>query len=306
MGERFIEAGKKKNLDVKLFSYELSPYVPVSAIAKIIIGKKWTAPDIKQHLKEVVKEYKIGIIVPFVDPATVLAAELRKELEDVFIPVSNPGSTALFFNKIKADDWFRKNSFSIPSDDGSFPKIAKPAEGSASQGLIIIRDEDEWKEFYDNHSGGKYLVQKFIEEGIEYTVDCYVSETGKILAVVPRIRLEVSGGEATKTVTVREEEIISLSEKILKAAELKGPVTIQFIRSRQTQKLYVMEINPRFGGGCIAAIEAGADLPAMLLNDFLALPNEPVTNWQVNLLMMRANREFFKVITDSDLRGSFA
>src|SRR5438067_1847835 len=148
MGERFIDAGKKKNLDIRLFSYELSPYVPISAIAKIVIGKKWTAPDIKQHLRSVVQDYKIQIIIPFVDPAIVLAAEIRKEAIEAFIPVSNPDSCALFFNKLKADDWFRKNGFPVPSDDGSFPKIAKPVEGSASQGLIVIRNEDEWKEFY--------------------------------------------------------------------------------------------------------------------------------------------------------------
>ena len=54
-----------------------------------------------------------------------------------------------------------------------------------------------------------------------------------------------------------------------------------------------MEINPRFGGGVITTIQAGGDIPSMIINDYLNIKNIPVKSWTQNLMMMRANREFF-------------
>ena len=40
-------------------------------------------------------------------------------------------------------------------------------------------------------------------------------------------------------------------------------------KSKKDNKLWLMEINPRLGGGVIASIEAGCDIPKMLISDIL-------------------------------------
>ena len=110
------------------------------------------------------------------------------------------------------------------------------------------------------------IIQKFIE-GKEYTVDCYISKRGLICGVSPRERIAVAGGEVVITKTVRNSELINLSIDTIKKLGLVGPVTLQFIKDKNTSEIYLMEINPRFGGGVIASIESGYDYPLMMLQD---------------------------------------
>ena len=53
------------------------------------------------------------------------------------------------------------------------------------------------------HDLKSYLVQEYIPNCKEYTVDCYISRDGEILTTVPRERIEIMGGESTRTRTCR-------------------------------------------------------------------------------------------------------
>ncbi len=291
LAERLILAGKSLGKAVKIFSYELDKFVPIAAIGEVIIGKKWKDVDIYEHLNETIKNHQIHIIIPFLDPATVTASVLKEQNSAIFIPVSDEKTCEIFFDKAKANQWFLEHKFPVPHQNSSqFPLIAKPVKGSASQGILKIESKAELIDFANKNEVEKYLIQQFID-GDEFTVDCYVDIYGEIMSVVPRKRLETIGGEVSKSITQKEELMIEIAENILQKANFRGPITIQFLKD--AQQCYIMEINPRLGGGVITSIEAGADIPLMILKDFLQIKNTKITNWQANLLMMRANREFF-------------
>lgn len=295
LAERFIAAGKSLGRRVAVFSYELRDDVPISSLAHILIGKKWSSADVVDHLAACISEHHIDIVLPFVDAATVVAARLNAlKLPEVFIPVSDVATCEVFFDKVLSNDWFVKQSLPVPEPDpASVPCIAKPRRGSASQGLVILKEQSELESFRRGPDHSEYLLQRFVEAD-EYTVDCYASPSRDIKCIVPRRRLETSGGEVVRTVTVRDRALIELSHSVLCSAAFVGPITIQFLRDAQHRD-YIMEVNPRFGGGVIAAIEAGANIPLMVLRDFLGLPNPPVDDWRENLVMMRAHREFFRL-----------
>jgi carbamoyl-phosphate synthase large subunit len=291
LAERLISAGKSLGKEVKIFSYELDKYVPIAGVGEVIIGLKWKDEKIYEHLTETINQYNIHILLPFVDPATLTASVLKDKLPNVFIPVSDLATCDIFFDKSKANDWFLAQDFPVPHQNlAQFPLIAKPIKGSASQGIEKLESESELTQFLANHQAEDYLIQGFIA-GDEYTVDCYVDMEGEVMSVVPRKRLETISGEVSKSVTQKDALLINLSEQILVKANFKGAITIQFLKD--SSNVYIMEINPRFGGGVISSIEAGADSPLMILKDYLKIKNEKVTNWKDNLLMMRANREFF-------------
>ena len=295
LAERFKIAGKALGCHVNIFSYELTQNVPISAVGNVLIGLKWDNPDVYTHLQEIIETNSIHIVLPFVDTATKIAAKLKEisTFGNTYFPVSDFQVCDTFFNKQKANDWFIENNFPVPHQDVSlFPLIAKPIFGSASQGIQKLNNAEEFTNFFTQHDIRTYLVQQFIN-GDEFTVDCFVDKKGDILSIVPRKRIETSGGEVTQTLTQKEEEISNISEQILQKANLIGPITIQFLKDKNG--VFLMEINPRFGGGVIASIEAGADAPMFILKDYLGLKNEKVLDWQSNLLMMRANREFFKI-----------
>jgi carbamoyl-phosphate synthase large subunit len=289
MAERFISAGKRLSLDVHLFSYELNDEVPIREIATIIQGGYWHDDKTLDHIKSAIRDNSINILIPFVDPATILASQI----DSCFVAASSEDVSSLFFDKKLAQEWFIQNGFNVPAFNGTFPALAKPVYGSASNNIRVLYDQTETDAFFLRHSDKDYLLQKQLV-GEEYSVDCYVEKDGSIIAIVPRIRLQVAGGEVTKTQTVEFPELVDLSEKIIRKSSLTGPVCIQFIKEAQTGEIYVIEVNPRFGGGVIASIEAGADMPFFLLNEYLGNKNQPVTDWQRGLLMMRAHREYFK------------
>jgi carbamoyl-phosphate synthase large subunit len=295
MAERFIDAGSRLDLDVRIFSYELNDEVPIREIGTVITGRRWTDADVVEHIVSSSIENEIHIVIPFVDPATILVAQVREKLPSFFIPASSIDVSKLFYNKKEAEQWFENNGIRTPVFSGSFPAIAKPVYGSASNGVRVLNSKEEADLFFLRHTESDYLLQQYIV-GQEYSVDCYVDADKKILAVVPRIRIQIAGGEVIKTKTVDYPEMSDLASQILKKADLRGPVCIQFMREDISNQLYVIEVNPRFGGGVIASIEAGADMPLFLLNEYLGKKNRSVKNWQHDLLMMRAHREFFKAL----------
>ena len=293
LAERFISAAKKKGRNANIFTYEIREDAPLLAVAKIVKGLKWKDKKILSHLKSVIKKHRIHIVLPLVDPAIAVASELKKKSSgNLFIPVSDEEICNTFFDKKVANQWFIKNNFNVPVNNGHLPLIAKPVKGSASSGIVFIRDKSMLKFFDKNYNQQNYLLQRCIE-GEEYTVDCYVDIHGKILCAVPRKRIEVSSGEVIKSMVVKDKKIVDETRAVLERSKLTGPVNVQFMREIKTKKLFLIEINPRFGGGVIASIEAGADIPLMILNEYLHLPNREVKKVKENLLMLRAYREIF-------------
>jgi carbamoyl-phosphate synthase large subunit len=292
LAEKLIKAGSERNCRVKIYSYELDKHVPIASVGTVIIGLKWSDPRLYDHLKELINNLKINTVLPFVDPAVEVTSKLSQLLPHLYIPVSDVKMSSIMFDKISANQWFVENKLPVPSQEACFPMIAKPARGSASKGIVVLNDQDDVTYFDKKNNRINFLIQKFIH-GAEYTVDCYVARNGTIISVVPRMRLEVTSGEATKTTTVRDEEIIKLSNEILGKGNFKGPITIQFIRDSETGKTYIMEINPRFGGGVLASIEAGANSAQVLIDELLGISVDINNRWKENLIMARSFRETY-------------
>lgn len=282
MGQKFIEAGRRLGYDVELFSYELSPFVAIASIAKVIIGRKWSDQKLLEDLHEVVTENSIDILIPFVDGAVAIAADYCRIYGDAWAPTGSAELSAAMFDKIEADRLFRELGLPVPAND-SYPKIAKPRFGSASKGIVIFDTPEKGK----NLTASDYLIQNYISRRKEITVDCYVTLAGKIISTVSRERIETQGGEATVTETFRNDETTSLAVDTLRKTGLRGAVTIQMIRDLATGRLMLMEINPRLGGGAVCSCHAGADLPEFILKDYLGMEIAPCDTWEAGVRICR-------------------
>jgi carbamoyl-phosphate synthase large subunit len=142
------------------------------------------------------------------------------------------------------------------------------------------------------------MVQQFID-GDEFSVDCYVDKNGNIISVVPRKRLEVINGEATRSITIKDNAVINLCLQILSKGLFNGPVTIQFIKEKTTGVLYLIEINPRLGSGVLTSVHAGANICEYIIKDFLNIALEPNKDWKEGVIMTRAFQEFYFYATDN-------
>lgn len=292
MAELFKRSGERIGREVNIISYELMEQVPIALVAKVVVGLRWTDPKVVADIVRVAKENEVDILLPFVDGAIEIASKVKEYLPDVFIPVSGFEINKAMFDKVEAAKTFEKAGIPIPKTytalNAEIPAIAKPRKGSASRGIKIFHTMDELMHM---ENFGDYLVQEYIENKEEYTVDCYVSQKGEILTVVPRSRLEVMGGEVTRTITCRNSQLDRLSRRVLESFELRGPVTLQFLHDLDRDRYLLMEVNPRLGGGVVCSIYAGAPITDYILDESRGITLKPCDDWAYNTLMARYQKE---------------
>ncbi len=293
LAQHFKRYGKNYGIRINIFSYELMKEVPIAVEGEIIIGMRWREESIIEDLKRVIFQKRIDIVLPFVDPAVEVASRLKTKCSSVFIPVSGVGICKVMFDKMLAAHWFEEHRITQPifyegKDNCNYPVILKPRWGSASKGIRVISREEEFPSVLNRD---EYIIQEYIADGTEYTVDCYVGKNREIISVVPRIREEVVGGEVTRSRVVRDEAVIKVAEKILKAGDFRGPVTLQFIKDRKKERLYIIEINPRLGGGVIASISADSGMISFLIKEALGEEIKRVDDWKAGILMTRYLKE---------------
>lgn len=274
MAQMLRRACEARGLEARITGYELDSHSALALEGEIIEGMRWADPGIFADIDEVCRNHDIDIILPFVDSAVGLAAEFvaRHSSTEVFAPVSTRADVDRMFDKSAAADFFEAHNLPIPATYRPGAPcgklIAKPRFGSASKGIILI---DSLQKLYELKGiENKYLIQERIDRRDEITVDCYVGmRTGEPVAISPRLRGEVSGGEAVRTETIADERVTALVRRILSATYLRGAVTVQLIHDLDTDRLLLMEINPRLGGGAVASVHAGVDLPGLIIDDAL-------------------------------------
>lgn len=284
MARKFKAAGKRMDCEVRIYSYEMTEQVPIAAEGTVIVGKRWRDADLYEHLHAVCTANDITVLVPFVDAAVGVAAEYVKRYPgEAFAPTGTREQAELMFDKVAAAAEFERLGLPVPktyhAGDPCLRLIAKPRHGSASQGIRMVNSIEQLDDVLAH--ADEYLIQERIDNRRELTVDCYVSTlTGRIAAAVPRVRNEVSGGEVSRTTVVHYREAEELVQRTLSATGLRGAVTVQLINDLDDDRLMIMEINPRLGGGAVAAVHAGADIPAMILSEATGREAEACTEWR--------------------------
>ncbi|MBD5420476.1 MAG: ATP-grasp domain-containing protein [Muribaculaceae bacterium] len=292
MAELFKRSGERIGREVNIISYELLEQVPIALVGKVVVGLRWSDPNVVADIVKVAKEYEIDIILPFVDGAIEIASKVRQHLPGVFVPVGDFEVNRTMFDKVEAAKAFEKAGLPIPRTysaiNAKMPAIAKPRKGSASRGIKIFHTLDELMQL---EGLSDYLVQEYIENRDEYTVDCYVSQAGEILTVVPRVRLEVMGGEVTRTITCRNQTLDRLSRQVIETFSLRGPVTLQFLHDLDRNRYLLMEVNPRLGGGVVCSIYAGAPITDYIIDESRGITLKACDDWAYNTLMARYQKE---------------
>lgn len=292
VAEQLRASGERIGYKVKIVSYELTDRVPITIVGKVVTGLPWHDPEVVADIVRVARENDVNILLPLVDGAIEIASRCRESMPDVFIPVGDFDTMSRMFDKVEAAKAFLAAGLPIPQTytvlNAEVPAIAKPRKGSASRGIRVFHSMDELMHLADLDS---YLLQEYIEHFDEYTVDCYISMTGEIMVTVPRLRIQVMGGEVTRTETVREAEIMRMSRRVIEAFGLRGPVTLQFMHDLKTRRYMLLEVNPRLGSGVVCSIYAGAPITDYILKESLGVPIAPCDDWIAHTLMARYQKE---------------
>jgi len=298
----FRRAAKQLKLRASFLGTDITELSPALQLCdKRFLVRPISHPRYISDLLRVVKAENVDLIVPTIDTDLLLLAENKAGFEKLGcrVLVSSPKVIQICQDKRMTYRFLLKNGFDGPATMAvqtalakkglSWPVIAKPWDGAAAKGVIIVNDRRELR-ILSKHIPN-CIVQELVR-GTEYTCDVFVDFDMEVRCVVPRKRIEVRAGEVSKGQVVRDDRLMSLAADVISALNAgPGVITLQcFLEADGAIK--VTEINPRFGGGAPLAIKAGANFPKWILQELVARkPRIRFDGFKDGLTMLRYDAE---------------
>ncbi len=265
----------------------------LSAPALSVADVALTVPGVYEkgyidRILEICKEYNINILISLNDLELPILAVNKNKFEKINVKaiVSPIEVVDICFDKLKTVHFVESIGLKCPEtyvlldsalnalDKGtlSFPIILKPRWGSGSIGIEIAYDKDDLRLMYSLLKrkikktilnkvsiGEDYiLIQKMIE-GKEYGLDIMNDFGGNNIGVSVKQKLAMRAGETDKAVTVDNTDIREIGTIIGKSLKHIGNLDCDVLE--ENGNYYVLEMNPRFGGGFPFSYEAGVNLP---------------------------------------------
>ena len=242
------------------------------------------------------KKNRISYIIPTIDTElNVLSKNKKKFLrENIHIICSDYELIKMLRDKRNLTLISKKFRVNIPkiytSSNVSYPCFAKPYDGSNSKNTFIINNKNEMKIAKKNK---KIFFSQYLNSSYkEYTVDAYYNKYSKLICSVPRERLAVRGGEIEKGITRKGKILKYFTKKFSEFPGLIGPITFQIMANIKKDKFYLIEINPRFGGGYPLSYHAGANYPKYLIREYISQERlKKFSKWKNNLLSLRYDKD---------------
>jgi len=189
-------------------------------------------------------------------------------------------------SKEKTYNFCIENNIRIPTKKYKYerPIIIKKLRGCGSEELQILKTHtDEYLPFKDDD----FIIQEYID-GIEYTVDVLSNPNGNIVCVVPKKRCLIKNGQAFKSITEKNVEVIKFVTDVCLKFNNKCAINVQVIQEKYTNDIYLIEINPRFPTSISLTIKSDVNIPQMLVDR-----NFKEKDFENNLMMIRDYKEYF-------------
>ncbi len=287
--EALVSSGRVVGTDMDLSAPALQACDVVHKVPGVF------ADNYLDALKEVMIKERVDMVFSLNDLEVGLLAENREMLEretgaTVYVPsvetlkvCEDKWLTYQFAMEIGIDTpstYLSVNAATYAIDTGEtcFPLIVKPRWGSASIGLFMVDSIDALISCYEAcrkavaHSilvsldtDFCVIIQEVIH-GPEYGVDLLYGKREDFIGFAAKKKMAMRAGETDKAVTVDPEPFQKIVEKISLALPHRGNLDCDFMK--RDGKLYLLELNPRFGGGYPFTHLAGANHVQMLLDDY--------------------------------------
>ena len=159
------------------------------------------------------------------------------------------------------------------------------------------RSEEQVRMHYNKISakwGLPVIIQEFIR-GTEVNVVALGDGQGNTIGAVPMRKQYITDkGKAWSGITVDDQKLLDLTNRIIKATHWRGGMELELVRSSKNE-LFIIEINPRIPAWVYLAVGAGQNLPEALVKLALGKEVVPFTSYEVGKMFIRYS---FDLITD--------
>lgn len=245
-------------------------------------------------LKEIIKENSIQAIISLNDLELPILSKYKEEIELLGAKVIVADSKAIDISFDKWETVKFLESFGLKSpktfitlyeakealESGvlSFPLVIKPRWGSASIGIDFPEDMRELELAYELQTirlkrtilaeaskediDRAILIQEKIP-GIEYGMDVLNDFEGNYIGSFVREKISMRSGETDKAISVIDDRFEKVGQTI--GENLKHIGNLDCDVFEHNGELYVLELNPRFGGGYPFSHEAGVNTAAIYI-----------------------------------------
>jgi carbamoyl-phosphate synthase large subunit len=277
----------------QIFGTDMSPIAPaLEGCDKWFIVPSVYAENYIEALLGICVENKIEVVISLNDLELPILAKNKQRFLDngVKLVVSNSDVIETCSDKWATVQFASSIGVPVPSsflnvDDAikaveggvcNLPLIVKPRWGSASFGLQVVNNLEDLNSSFSKcksqvsnsylsnfgQSEDTVLIQAFIK-GREYGLDIFNDISGRYCGVICKEKLAMRSGETDKAVTVTSDKFTKYAQQIAESLKHEGNLDCDFLEDETG--VYLLELNPRFGGGYPFSHEAGGNLVKALL-----------------------------------------
>ena len=208
-------------------------------------------------------------ILPIVSPPEIIDICFDKYRTARYVESLGLSTPATYINLAEAKE-------ALAAGRLAFPLVLKPRWGSGSIGIEFVNNLEELSEVYamllkkvkksilaTASTGEEYILIQQKIEGQEYGMDVMNDLAGRNRGVSVKKKLAMRAGETDKAQTVNNAEIRAIGMKLGENLHHIGNLDVDVFE--KDGKYYVLELNPRFGGGFPFSYEAGVNFPKAII-----------------------------------------
>ena len=280
----------------KVFAMDMSDTAPAMVDADVAI----TVPSVYDinyipSLIEIIQIHKINAIISLNDLELPILSRHLKYLQStgVKVLVSSESVIDIAFDKIKTFNFIKSIGLKTPltftslkeANDAlktnkiTYPVDVKPRWGSASIGIDFPETYEELNlSFKLQHIKLKKSILNIVSQqdannailiqenmnGQEYGLDIVNDFEGNYFGTFVRKKINMRSGETDKAISVIDDRFNKIGEIISSNLRHIGILDCDIFVSNN--EFYILELNPRFGGGYPFSHEAGINIAAIYID----------------------------------------
>lgn len=305
----------------RIFTADMSDTAPAMVDADVAI----TVPSIYnsnyiESLKKIIIEHHIDAIISLNDLELPILSKHKEELETTSakVIISNENVIDIAFDKVTTFDFISEIGLNTPQTyttifkakeaifNGTlkFPLVVKPRWGSASIGIDFPETEEELDlAFRLQHIKLKKSILNTVSEqdlenavliqekmnGKEYGMDIVNDFEGNYYGTFVREKVNMRSGETDKAISVIDKRFDEIGEIISSNLRHIGILDCDIFVSNN--EFYILELNPRFGGGYPFSHEAGINIAAIYIDWLLGKKNiKQHNNYKSGMLFSKCDK----------------
>jgi carbamoyl-phosphate synthase large subunit len=261
------------------------------------VTRKADDPGFVEELLRICKKERATALLPTVQEELLLLAQSRELFERAGIAVVLSGEESLRIatDKLRTYTYFQGKSFCPRVFDRSrieFPAVVKPVKSRGGRGFYVCETPEELQVAFarNQRTLGDSIIMEFVP-GTEYSVYGLSDREGRPLVIVPIRRIQAVS-ESKKAEIVADARVQAVAREIARDLKLVGPWNIQLMKS--SDRITLIEVNPRFAGTTSLVVAGGINLPKLAVQLFLGRPiAAKELRFRNHLFMTRYNEEVF-------------